>query len=51
MNIWSGLEERNATSIFQPAAGLHDADKNTLFDSHDHLPKPFGWTPFGPSLG
>ena len=28
---------------------LHDADKNMLFDSHDHLPKPFGWEPFGPS--
>jgi hypothetical protein len=30
---------------------LHDTDKNMLFDSHDHLPKPFGWEPFGPSPG
>jgi hypothetical protein len=21
---------------------LHNTSKNTLFDSHDHLPKPFG---------
>jgi hypothetical protein len=27
---------------------LHNTSKNTLFDSHDHLPKPFGWAPFGP---
>jgi len=30
---------------------LHNISKNTLFDSHDHLPKPFGWAPFGPSPG
>jgi len=30
---------------------LHYADKNMLFDNHDHLPRPFGWGPFGPSSG
>jgi len=30
---------------------LHNTGKNTLFDSHDHLPKPFGWGPFRPSPG
>ena len=30
---------------------LHDPEKNMLFDSHDHLPRPFGWGPFGPSSG
>ena len=48
-NTWSdGPWERNATGIFPPAAGLHNTSKNTLFDSHDHLPKPVGWGPFGP---
>jgi len=46
-----GLGERNATSVFPLAAGLHNTSKNTLFDSHDHLPKPFGWGLFGPSPG
>jgi len=36
-------------SAFQPL--LHDADKNMLFESQDHLPKPFGWGPFGPLPG
>ena len=24
---------------------LHSTGKNTLFDSHNHLPRPFGWEP------
>jgi hypothetical protein len=28
---------------------LLNADKNMVFDRHDHFPKPFGWEPFGPS--
>jgi hypothetical protein len=30
---------------------LRNTSKNTLFDSHNHLPKPFGWAPFSPSSG
>ena len=30
---------------------LHSTGKNTLFDSHNHLPRPFGWGPFGPLPG
>ncbi len=49
-NTWSaGPKKQDDTGIFPPAAGLHDADKYVLFDSHDHLPKLFGWGPFRPS--
>ncbi len=40
----------NATlPVFQHL--LHSTDKNTLFDSHNHLPRSFGWGPFRPSPG
>jgi len=45
----SGLPGLKSKTIPAFQRLLHDADKNMLFDSHDHLPKPFGWGPFGPS--
>jgi hypothetical protein len=30
---------------------LHSTGKNALFNSHNNLPRPFSWGPFGPSLG
>jgi len=44
------LALRNATlPAFQQL--LHNTGKKTLFDNHNHLPKPFGWAPFRPSSG
>jgi hypothetical protein len=40
------LETATLPAFQQP---LHNTGKKTLFDSHDHLPKPFGWGPFRPS--
>jgi len=42
------LETATLPAFQQP---LHNTGKKTLFDSHDHLPKPFGWGPFRPSPG
>jgi hypothetical protein len=50
IKLWARWALENETlPAFQHL--LHGTGKNTLFDSHNHLPRPFGWGPFGPSPG
>jgi len=48
-NMGRGALENETLPAFQHL--LHSTGKNTLFDSHNHLPRPFGWGPFGPLPG